>query len=176
MVKKIKEVDAITGDAKNSLDQISLYPARQYVVPEEKMKRAFDQIQHELEERLPQLPPLEAQRLKQRTRYDLEMMKEMGFCSGIENYSRHFDGRSVGEPPFTLMDYFPKDYLLIVDESHQTIPQAKAMYNGDFARKKNLVDFGFRLPSAFDNRPLKFEEFPQHPLSMSWKKAATPWS
>jgi excinuclease ABC subunit B len=160
-IKKIKEIDAIAGDAKNALDKTSLYPARQYVVPEEKMRRAFDHIQQELEERLPQLPPLEAQRLKQRTRYDLEMMKEMGFCSGIENYSRHFDGRNTGEPPFTLMDYFPKDYLLIIDESHQTIPQARAMYNGDFARKKNLVDFGFRLPSAFDNRPLKFEEFEQ---------------
>jgi excinuclease ABC subunit B len=158
-VKKIKEVHAISGDSKASLNKIVLYPARQYVVPEEKMKRAFAQIAEELEERLPELPPLEAQRLKQRTNYDLEMMKEMGFCAGIENYSRHFDGRSAGKPPFTLMDYFPKDYLLIIDESHQTIPQSRAMYNGDYARKKNLVDFGFRLPSAFDNRPLKFEEF-----------------
>jgi excinuclease ABC subunit B len=159
VVKKIKEVNAITGDSKTSLDKFVLYPARQYVVPEEKMKRAYAQIEQELEERLPELPPLEAQRLKQRTKYDLEMMKEMGFCSGIENYSRHFDGRIAGKPPFTLMDYFPKDYLLIIDESHQTIPQSRAMYNGDYARKKNLVDFGFRLPSAFDNRPLKFEEF-----------------
>jgi excinuclease ABC subunit B len=158
-VKKIKEVHALTGDSKNSVDKIVLYPARQYVVPEEKMKRAFEQITQELEKRLPELPPLEAQRLKQRTNYDLELMKEMGFCAGIENYSRHFDGRSAGKPPFTLMDYFPKDYLLIIDESHQTIPQSRAMYNGDYARKKNLVDFGFRLPSAFDNRPLKFEEF-----------------
>jgi excinuclease ABC subunit B len=159
VVKKLKEVHALTGESKTSLDKIVLYPARQYVVPEEKMKRAFAQIEQELEERLPQLPPLEAQRLKQRTKYDLEMMKEMGFCSGIENYSRHFDGRMAGKPPFTLMDYFPKDYLLIIDESHQTIPQSRAMFNGDYARKKNLVDFGFRLPSAFDNRPLKFEEF-----------------
>jgi excinuclease ABC subunit B len=158
-IKKIKEVHAITGDSVTSIDKIVLYPARQYVVPEEKMKSAFAQIEEELEARLPKLPPLEAQRLKQRTKYDLEMMKEMGFCAGIENYSRHFDGRHEGEPPFTLMDYFPKDYLLIIDESHQTIPQSRAMYNGDFARKKNLVDFGFRLPSAFDNRPLKFEEF-----------------
>jgi excinuclease ABC subunit B len=160
-VKKIKEVNSITGDSKGVIDEVILYPARQYVVPEEKQQRALQQIEKELEERLPKLPPLEAQRLKQRVNYDLEMIREVGFCSGMENYSRHFDGRSSGEPPFTLMDYFPKDYLLIIDESHQTIPQARAMYNGDYARKKNLVDFGFRLPSAFDNRPLKFEEFEQ---------------
>ncbi len=129
------------------------------MVPQEKIERAFEHIKEELSERLKELPPLEAQRLKQRTNYDLEMIKEVGFCAGIENYSRHFDGRRTGEPPFTLIDYFPKDYLLIIDESHQTIPQSRAMYNGDYARKKNLVDFGFRLPSAFDNRPLKFEEF-----------------
>jgi excinuclease ABC subunit B len=158
-IKKIKEVDVVTGDVKTNIDKVTLYPARQYVVPEEKMKRAFTTIEQELESRLQELPPLEAQRLKQRTNYDLEMMKEMGFCAGIENYSRHFDGRNSGEPPFTLMDYFPKDYLLIIDESHQTIPQSRAMYNGDYSRKKNLVDFGFRLPSAIDNRPLKFEEF-----------------
>jgi excinuclease ABC subunit B len=160
-VKKIKEVNPITGNSKGVIDEVVLYPARQYVVPEEKQDRALRQIRQELEERLPMLPPLEAQRLKQRTNYDLEMIREVGFCSGMENYSRHFDGRSSGEPPFTLMDYFPEDYLLIIDESHQTIPQARAMYNGDYARKKNLVDFGFRLPSAFDNRPLKFEEFEQ---------------
>lgn len=159
IIRKIKEVNALTGDTKFSIDSVTLYPARQYVVPQEKQQRALEHIERELEERLPELPPLEAQRLKQRTRYDLEMIKEMGFCKGIENYSRHFDGRKPGEPPFTLMDYFPKNYLLIIDESHQTIPQARAMYNGDFARKKNLVDFGFRLPSSFDNRPLKFEEF-----------------
>ncbi|XES76269.1 MAG: excinuclease ABC subunit UvrB [Candidatus Bathyarchaeia archaeon] len=158
-VRKIKEVDHITGDMKVALDQVTLYPARQYVVPEEKQKRALGQIEAELEQRLLELPPLEAQRLKQRTHYDLEMIRELGFCAGIENYSRHFDGRKTGEPPFTLMDYFPKDYLLIIDESHQTIPQARAMYNGDYSRKKNLVDFGFRLPSAIDNRPLKFPEF-----------------
>jgi excinuclease ABC subunit B len=160
-IKKIKEVDAITGDVKVSIDRITIYPARQYVVPQEKHERALAQIRQELEERLQTLPPLEAQRLKQRVNYDLEMIKELGFCTGIENYSRHFDGRDEGEPPFTLMDYFPKDYLLIIDESHQTIPQAHAMYNGDYSRKKNLVDFGFRLPSALDNRPLKFEEFEQ---------------
>jgi excinuclease ABC subunit B len=158
-VKQIKEVNALTGDLKVSIDKITIYPARQYVVPQEKHERALAQIRSELGERLQNLPPLEAQRLAQRVNYDLEMIKELGFCAGIENYSRHFDGRREGEPPFTLMDYFPKDYLLIIDESHQTIPQSRAMYNGDYARKKNLIDFGFRLPSAFDNRPLKFEEF-----------------
>jgi excinuclease ABC subunit B len=160
-IGKIKEVHPLSGDVKNSLDKFTLYPARQYVVPEEKHALALEHIQQELERRLPELPPLEAQRLKQRTNYDLEMIKEIGFCAGMENYSRHFDGRRPGEPPFTLMDYFPKDFLFIIDESHQTIPQSRAMYNGDYARKKNLVDFGFRLPSALDNRPLKFEEFEQ---------------
>jgi excinuclease ABC subunit B len=158
-ISKIREVNAITGNVKNSVDHMTLYPARQYVVPEEKAALALDHIQQELEKRLTELPPLEAQRLKQRTNYDLEMIREVGFCSGMENYSRHFDGRKPGVPPFTLIDYFPKDFLLIVDESHQTIPQARGMYNGDYSRKKNLVDFGFRLPSALDNRPLKFEEF-----------------
>jgi excinuclease ABC subunit B len=172
-VKKINEVDPVTGDSKSSIDEVVLYPARQYVVPEEKQQRALKQIQQELEEQKNRLPPLEAQRLKQRTNYDLEMIREIGFCSGMENYSRHFDGRNPGEPPFTLMDYFPKDYLLIIDESHQTIPQARAMYNGDYARKKNLVNFGFRLPSAFDNRPLKFEEFEQK-MSKTLFVSATP--
>jgi excinuclease ABC subunit B len=159
VIKKIKEVNLLNGDVKTALDKFTLYPARQYVVPEEKHALALELIKQELDAQLPNLPPLEAHRLKQRTNYDLEMIKEVGFCAGMENYSRHFDGRKPGEPPFTLMDYFPKDYLLIIDESHQTIPQSRAMYNGDFARKKNLVDFGFRLPSALDNRPLKFEEF-----------------
>ena len=159
VISKIKEVHTITGNVKNSLDRLTLYPARQYVVPEEKHALALEQIQQELQTRLPQLPPLEAQRLKQRTNYDLEMIREVGFCAGMENYSRHFDGRRPGEPPFTLIDYFPKDFLLIIDESHQTIPQSRGMYNGDYSRKQTLVDFGFRLPSALDNRPLKFEEF-----------------
>ena len=158
-ISKIKEVHTITGNVKNSLDTLTLYPARQYVVPEEKHALALEHIQQELEAQLPNLPPLEAQRLKQRTNYDLEMIREVGFCAGMENYSRHFDGRKPGMPPFTLIDYFPKDYLLIIDESHQTIPQSRGMYNGDYARKKNLVDFGFRLPSALDNRPLQFDEF-----------------
>jgi excinuclease ABC subunit B len=158
-IKKIKEVNLLTGDVKVAIDKITVYPARQYVIPEEKQQQALCRIRKELEEQLPNLPPLEAQRLKQRTNHDLEMIKEVGYCSGIENYSRHFDGRKSGEPPFVLIDYFPKDFLLIIDESHQSIPQSRAMYNGDYARKKNLVDFGFRLPSSFDNRPLKFEEF-----------------
>ncbi len=158
-IKKIKEVNALNGDVKVAVDRLTLYPARQYVVPEEKHALALEAIRQEMEIRVLELPPLEAHRLRQRTNYDLEMIKEVGFCSGMENYSRHFDGRKPGVPPFTLIDYFPKDYLLIIDESHQTIPQARAMYNGDYSRKKNLVDFGFRLPSALDNRPLKFEEF-----------------
>ena len=158
-VGKLKEVNHLTGDVKVAVDRLTLYPARQYVVPEEKHALALEHIKQELEQRLPELAPLEAQRLKQRTNYDLEMIREIGFCAGMENYSRHFDGRKPGEPPFTLMDYFPKDYLLIIDESHQTIPQARAMFDGDYSRKKNLVDFGFRLPSALDDRPLKFEEF-----------------
>ena len=158
-IKKIKEINPMTGDLKTTIDQIILYPARQYVIPEEKHKEAIKQIRQELANRLPELPLLESQRLKQRTNYDIEMIKEMGYCKGIENYSRHFDGRKPGEPPYVLIDYFPKDYLLIIDESHRTIPQSRAMYKGDYSRKKSLVDFGFRLPSAFDNRPLKFNEF-----------------
>jgi excinuclease ABC subunit B len=158
-IKKIKEIDFLTGDFKVSIDQITIYPAKQYVVPEEKIKKALEQIKNDLAERLPELPALEAQRLKQRTNYDLEMIKELGYCKGIENYSKYFDGRESGEPPFVLIDYFPEDYLLIIDESHQTIPQSRAMYNGNYERKKNLVDYGFRLPSAFDNRPLTFKEF-----------------
>jgi excinuclease ABC subunit B len=172
-VRKISEVNLVTGDVKVAIDQITIYPARQYVVPEEKQKKALDGIRKELEERLKELPPLEAQRLKQRTNYDLEMIEEIGHCSGMENYSRHFDGRKPGQPPFTLMDYFPKDYLLIIDESHQSIPQARSMYNGDFARKKSLIDFGFRLPSAFDNRPLKFNEF-EGKMGMTMFVSATP--
>ena len=158
-ISKIKEIDFLTADLNVSIDQITLYPARQYMVPEEKLKNALGQIRNDLAKRLPELPALEAQRLKQRTNYDLEMIKELGYCKGIENYSKYFDGRESGEPPFVLIDYFPKDYLLIIDESHQTIPQSRAMYKGNYARKMNLIDYGFRLPSAFDNRPLTFEEF-----------------
>ncbi len=158
-IKSIKEISPLTGNMLVNIDQTVIYPARQYVVPIEKQQGAIESIRAELQEQLPRLPPLEAQRLEKKVKYDIEMIKEMGYTNGIENYSRHFDGRAPGEPPYVLIDYFPKDFLLIIDESHQTIPQSRAMYNGDYMRKKNLVDFGFRLPSAFDNRPLKFEEF-----------------
>ncbi len=180
-ISKIKEVHTITGNVKNSLDTLTLYPARQYVVPEEKHALALEHIQQELEAQLPNLPPLEAQRLKQRTNYDLEMIREVGFCAGMENYSRHFDGRKPGMPPFTLIDYFPKDYLLIIDESHQTIPQSRGMYNGDYARKKNLVDFGFRFQahwiivhcSLMSSRAKWAESsLSQQPLlNMNWQRA-----
>ena len=172
-IAKMFEVNHVTGEVKVAIDRITIYPARQYVVPEEKQKDALEQIKADLEKQLFKLPPLEAQRLKQRTNYDLEMIRELGYCSGIENYSRYFDGRAIGQPPFVLIDYFPKDYLLIIDESHQTIPQARAMFNGDYSRKKSLVDFGFRLPSAFDNRPLKFEEF-EKKMGMTLFTSATP--
>lgn len=158
-IKSIKEVNLLTGDMLVRIGEIVIYPARQYVVPPEKQQAALEKINAEMLEQLPRLPALEAQRLEKKVKYDLEMIREMGYCNGIENYSRYFDGRLSGEPPYVLIDYFPKDFLLIIDESHQTIPQSRAMYNGDYMRKKNLIDFGFRLPSAFDNRPLKFEEF-----------------
>ncbi len=161
-IKKISEIDSLSANTISELDEARLFPARQFVVPIEKQQKAIATIKAELEEHLPSLGPLEAQRLSQRVKYDLEMIKEMGYCNGIENYSRHFDGRPKGKPPFVLLDYFPQDFFLIIDESHQTIPQSHAMYNGDYARKKNLVDFGFRLPSAFDNRPLKFGEFEKY--------------
>ncbi len=158
-IDRIEEVHGVTGEKIASVEKIKVFPAKQFVVVEEKQERAIEAIKEELEEHLPTLPPLEAERLRRRVKYDLEMLKEVGYCSGIENYSRHFDGRKPGTPPFCLLNYFPDDFLLVIDESHQTLPQAHGMYNGDFARKKNLVDFGFRLPCAFDNRPLKFEEF-----------------
>jgi len=158
-IERISEIDPVTMEVIGELDEVTIYPAKQYVVPEEKMHAAIDGIRAELSERLPQLPALEAQRLKQRTEFDLEMIEEMGYCNGIENYSRYFDGRNVGEPPFVLLDYFPDEYLMIIDESHQTIPQSRAMYRGDKSRKDSLVEYGFRLPCAYDNRPLKFDEF-----------------
>jgi len=172
-IDKISELNPLTGEKIASLEEIRVFPAKQFVVPEGKQRAALDAIQEELEEQLPKLPPLEAARLKQRVKYDLEMIQEVGYCSGIENYSRHFDGRNAGTPPFVLLDYFPKDFLMIIDESHQTIPQAHAMYKGDYSRKKNLVDFGFRLPCAFDNRPLKFEEFEKY-LNHTVFVSATP--
>ncbi|MEK6960003.1 MAG: excinuclease ABC subunit UvrB [Nanoarchaeota archaeon] len=157
-IDSITIIDAKTLEKKSKLDQVTIYPARHYVISPEELERAIVTIKEELDERLPQLGMLEAHRLAQRTKYDIEMIQQLGFCSGIENYSRHFEGRQPGKPPFTLLDFFPDDFLMIIDESHQTIPQLHGMYHGDFTRKKALVDYGFRLPSAHDNRPLKFEE------------------
>ncbi|HQJ79055.1 MAG TPA: excinuclease ABC subunit UvrB [Methanothrix sp.] len=161
-IDRISEVDRQTGQVKEELRYFFVYPARHYVIPEEEQKAAMDSIIAELEERLPELGMIEAHRLKQRTLHDLEMISETGSCKGIENYSRHFDRRLPGEAPYCLLDYFPDDFLLVIDESHQTLPQLRAMYNGDRSRKKSLVDYGFRLPSAYDNRPLRFEEFQRH--------------
>jgi excinuclease ABC subunit B len=158
-IEKIFELHHITGEIISKQEEIMVFPAKQFVVDENKQEKAIITIQEELEETLPTLSDLEAHRLKKRVEYDIEMMNEMGYCSGIENYSRHFDGRKQGKPPFCLLDYFGDDFLLIIDESHQTLPQSRAMYKGDYSRKRNLIEFGFRLPSAYDNRPLKFEEF-----------------
>lgn len=162
-IDQISIIDSLKGKVIEKIDRIAIYPGSHYVAPENIRSRAIDTITQELEERLNWYKIhgriLEHERLSQRTRYDLEMIEEIGFCKGVENYSRHFDGRQPGEPPPTLFQYFPKDFLLIVDESHITIPQVQGMYNGDRARKETLVDYGFRLPSAMDNRPLKFHEF-----------------
>lgn len=164
-IDRISEINAVTGAAVRKLTNIPIWPATHYVTPKEKMDAAIQEIYRELEERVAQFEQegklVEAQRLKQRTMYDIEMMQELGYCSGIENYSRVMEGRPVGSPPHTLLDYFPDDFVLFIDESHVTLPQVRAMYNGDKARKTSLVDYGFRLPCAFDNRPLKFEEFEQ---------------
>jgi excinuclease ABC subunit B len=161
-IDRILVLDKVTGDKKETLDYYHLYPARHFVVPDNIKDKAIQSILQELEDTLPTLEPLEAHRLKQRTLYDMEMIQETGFCKGIENYSRHFDFRNKGEKPYTLMDYFPDDFILFIDESHQTIPQVHGMYKGDKSRKKSLIDYGFRLPSAYDNRPLKFEEFEKY--------------
>lgn len=165
-IDRIREVDALTGEIIGEREHVAIYPASHYVTREEKMQVAIKNIEQELQERLKELRDqgklLEAQRLEQRTNYDLEMMREMGFCSGIENYSRHLTLREAGATPYTLLDYFPEDFLIVVDESHVTIPQIRGMYNGDQARKNVLVEHGFRLPSALDNRPLMFEEFEKH--------------
>ena len=165
-IDRIREVDALTGEIISERDHVAIFPASHFVTREEKMRVAIENIEKELEERLVELREndklLEAQRLEQRTRYDLEMMREMGFCSGIENYSRHLTLRPAGATPYTLLDYFPEDFLLIIDESHVTLPQIRGMYNGDQARKNVLVEHGFRLPSALDNRPLTFQEFEKH--------------
>lgn len=162
-IDRLSEFDVLTGETVAERNHIAIFPASHYVTTSEKMRRAQVSIEAELQERLKELRAkdrlLEAQRLEQRTRYDLEMMQEVGYCSGIENYSRHFSNRKPGEAPFTLLDYFPEDYLIMIDESHVTVPQLRAMYNGDRSRKTTLVDYGFRLPSALDNRPLTFDEF-----------------
>lgn len=162
-VESISEFDSITGHGQRTRPQIDFFPATHYVAPPESLQTIAAQIQGDLVKRLAELKAadklLEAQRLEQRTRYDLEMIKEVGYCTGIENYSRYFDGRKAGEPPFTLMDYFPKDFLCFVDESHMTLPQIRGMYAGDRSRKNTLVEYGFRLPAAYDNRPLQFPEF-----------------
>ena len=164
-VEKIQEIDSVTGEILSERKHIAIYPASHFVTSRDNLLRAARDIEAELDERLAWFKQherlLEAQRIEQRTRYDLEMMQEMGYCSGIENYSRHLTGRAAGESPFTLVDYFPEDFLIVIDESHVTMPQIHAMYNGDRSRKQSLVDFGFRLPSALDNRPLQFEEFEQ---------------
>ncbi len=161
-VERIREVDKNTGAKKEEMHYFYVYPARHFVTPESAQKAAIVSIQEELDEVLPTLGLIEAHRLRQRTNFDLEMIRETGSCKGIENYSRHFDGRKAGEKPYCLLDYFPDDFLLIIDESHQTIPQLHGMYNGDRSRKETLVKYGFRLPSAMDNRPLKFFEFEQY--------------
>ena len=161
-IERIREVDKNTGAKKEEMKYFYVYPARHFVIPDSARKSALASIQEELDEVLPTLGLVEAHRLRQRTNFDLEMIRETGSCKGIENYSRHFDGRKTGEKPYCLLDYFPDDFLLIIDESHQTVPQLHGMYNGDRSRKETLVNYGFRLPSALDNRPLKFFEFEQY--------------
>ena len=176
-VRRIAYFDPVTGKPTEYARDVHIYPARHYVTPEQNMRRALDFIAEELKKRLAYFKSkgnlLEAQRLEQRTRFDLEMMREMGYCPGIENYSRHFDGRAPGEPAYTLMDYFPSDFLLVIDESHVTIPQIKGMYTQDKARKDSLVTYGFRLPSSYDNRPLTFSEF-QKKINQVIYVSATP--
>ena len=176
-IEAIRYVDPVTGSTLQSMDALNIYPARHFVTPEERLEIALEEIRAELQQQLEVLQAdnklLEVQRLEQRTRYDLEMLSEVGFCNGVENYSRHLAGRQAGEPPECLVDYFPKDWLLVVDESHVTVPQLRGMYNGDQSRKKVLIDHGFRLPSAADNRPLKAEEF-WHKVNQCVFVSATP--
>ncbi len=176
-IDRITEINALTGEVKGLRSHVAIFPASHYVTTKDKMKRAIGSIQNELEQRLSEFKEedklVEAQRLKQRTNYDLEMLQEVGFCQGIENYSRHISGRAAGSAPFTLMDFFPDDFLLVVDEAHVTIPQVRGMFAGDRSRKTTLVDYGFRLPSAFDNRPLNFEEFEQR-INQAIFVSATP--
>ena len=161
-VEKITLLDHVSLKEKKKISQMKIFPAKHYLIAKDVREKAINSIKEELEKRLPQLNELEKQRLEMRTKYDLEMIEELGYCSGIENYSRHFDGRKAGEKAFCLMDFFGDDYLLVIDESHVTLPQLHGMYKGDHSRKKELVTYGFRLPSAYDNRPLKFEEFEKY--------------
>lgn len=176
-VERITEINVLTGEILGTMSHVAIYPNSHYVTTDEKMKRAIDEIRREMEQREAEFKAenklLEAQRIHQRTSYDIEMLEEIGFCQGIENYSRIISGREPGSAPYTLMDYFPDDFLLIVDESHVTLPQVRGMYNGDRARKKSLVEYGFRLPSAYDNRPLNFEEFEQR-INQAVFVSATP--
>ncbi|MEE8358841.1 MAG: excinuclease ABC subunit UvrB, partial [Candidatus Hydrothermarchaeales archaeon] len=176
-IERIREVDPLRGTGVSELDQVVIYPAKHFVISSSKMEKAFVAIEDELEDRVGWFKQegrlLEAQRLEQRTRYDLEMLREIGYCQGIENYSRLFSGRKEGDPPYTLLDYFPEDYLMIIDESHRTIPQTRGMYEGDRSRKLSLVEYGFRLPSALDNRPLRFDEFEER-LDQVLFASATP--
>lgn len=176
-VERIVEFDPLTGEIRHSLASVAIYPAKHFITDKDKLEQALRDIETELEKRLAELKRqerlLEAQRLEQRTLYDLEMLREVGYCSGIENYSRHLDQRPPGSPPWTLMDYIPSDYLLVIDESHMTIPQIRGMYHGDRSRKTTLVEYGFRLPSALDNRPLTFEEFEQR-MGFTIYTSATP--
>jgi excinuclease ABC subunit B len=176
-VERIMEFGPLTGEVFAEPEEISIYPAKHYLTQDEKLKQAINDIEKELDDRIAffksQEKYLEAQRLEQRARYDLEMLREVGYCSGIENYSRHLDQRATGTPPWTLIDFLPSDYLLILDESHMTVPQIRGMYNGDRSRKETLVEYGFRLPSALDNRPLKFDEFEQH-MGFTIYTSATP--
>jgi excinuclease ABC subunit B len=176
-VERITRIHRVTGEILESLEKVNIYPAKHYITEEEKFHRAIEDIEEELEEQLEYFKSagklLEAQRLEQRTKYDLEMLREVGYCSGIENYSRHLDQRPPGSPPWTLMDYLPQEYLLIIDESHMTIPQIRGMFNGDRSRKATLVEYGFRLPSALDNRPLQFDEF-EEKMGYTIYTSATP--
>jgi len=176
-IDRISEINALTGELKAELKHVAIYPASHYIVPREKMQRALAEIEQEAEERVEFFKNngklIEAQRIQERTQYDIEMLGEIGFCKGIENYSRVMSGRAPGSSPFTLLDYFPKDFLLFVDESHVTLPQVRSMYAGDRARKTSLIDFGFRLPSAYDNRPLNFDEFYNH-INQAVFVSATP--
>lgn len=179
-IERISEIDPLTGKSRSRMDSVTIYPSSHHVTPEEVRLRAMETIKIELKERMEFFEKerrlIELQRIQERTMYDLEMIREIGFCKGIENYSRHFSQRNPGDPPPCLLDYFPSNYLLIIDESHQTIPQLHAMYNGDRARKQTLVEFGFRLPSAFDNRPLKFQETYSHINQVVYVSATpSPW-